>query len=190
MTGLFFGSFNPIHVGHMIVAQAMYFAAQLDEVWFVVSPHNPHKKKDSLLDQYHRLDMVALATKDISYLRASNIEFQLPQPSYTIDSLDFIKKTHPEKEFGLILGSDSLINLHKWKAGERILSCEELLIYPRPGHAPGGDFFSHKNVHIYDLPLIEISSSSIRKSIQNQKPLSQMLPESIWKHIDEQLFYR
>jgi nicotinate-nucleotide adenylyltransferase len=189
MIGLFFGTFDPIHVGHLIVAEYMLHNTELEEVWFMVSPQNPEKTPNKISNQYERLHMVHLAIEGIAGFKASNFEFNLPTPSYTHDTLRALKKKYPNKDFSIIVGSDSLINMHRWKNGEAILENETLLVYPRPRCYPQPHHYDKKNIHLTDAPLIDISSTAIRNSIQIGKPLTQMLNKNVWDYIDKQLFY-
>jgi nicotinate-nucleotide adenylyltransferase len=188
-TGLFFGSFNPIHVGHMVLANYMLEFTDLDEVWFVVSPHNPLKDKQSLLSQTHRLTMVRLAVEDHSRFKASNIEFKLSQPSYTVNTLAHLKEKYPKKDFSLIMGMDNLLTFDKWKNYEYILKNHSLYVYPRPRLEPG-KFADHKNVFLTDAPIIEVSSSFIRKSIKEKKNVNCFMPDKVAAYINEMNFYR
>jgi nicotinate-nucleotide adenylyltransferase len=188
-TGLFFGSFNPIHNGHLMIAGYMAEYTPIKEVWFIVSPHNPLKDKSTLLADHHRLAMANIAVEDDPRFRASNIEFHLPQPSYTIDTLTYLSEKYPKKEFVLIAGSDNLPSFHKWKNHEQLLELYELYIYPRPliGSTP---FDNHPHVHFTAAPLIEISSSFIRESISQGKNMRHFLPEKVWRYIDEMHFFK
>ncbi|MGZ3903423.1 MAG: nicotinate (nicotinamide) nucleotide adenylyltransferase [Bacteroidia bacterium] len=188
-TGLFFGSFNPIHVGHMVLANYMLEFTDLDEVWFVVSPHNPLKDKKTLLAQNHRLAMVRLAVEDHDGLKASNIEFKLPQPSYTINTLAHLKEKYPKKEFSLIMGMDNLQTFEKWKNYEQILKNHKLYVYPRPRLEPG-KFANHPQVNLTDAPIMDISSTFIRKAIIEKKDVSCFMPEKVAAYIDEMNFYK
>lgn len=187
--GLFFGSFNPIHVGHMVLGNYMVSFTDLEQVWFVVSPHNPLKEKSSLLHQNQRLHMVNLAIGDHPNLKSSNIEFSLPQPSYTINTLVHLKEKFPNHEFSLIMGADNLQSFHKWKNYEEILKHYSLYVYPRPGYE-GGEWMNHPKVKITDAPLIEISSTFIRNAIKNKKDVSFFVPPTVWQYIDEMSFYK
>jgi nicotinate-nucleotide adenylyltransferase len=187
--GLFFGSFNPVHIGHMIIAD--YFAENTDlqQVWFIVSPQNPFKEKSSLLDEKHRLYMVNLAIEDNYKLQASNIEFHLPQPSYTIDTLVYLKEKHPEHEFSILVGSDNLPAFHKWKNYEQILSQHIIYVYKRnntdtiPNNLKG-------DIRLLDVPLLGISSTYIRQSIKAGKSFRYLVPEKVWQHILDMHFYK
>lgn len=187
--GLFFGSFNPIHVGHMVLGNYMVSFTDLEQVWFVVSPHNPLKEKSSLLHQNQRLHMVNLAIGDHPNLKSSNIEFSLPQPSYTINTLVHLKEKFPNHEFSLIMGADNLQSFHKWKNYEEILKHYSLYVYPRPGYE-GGEWMNHPKVKITDAPLIEISSTFIRNAIKNKKDVSFFVPPTVWQYIDEMSFFK
>jgi nicotinate-nucleotide adenylyltransferase len=187
-TGLLFGSFNPVHNGHLMIASYMAEYTDLAQVWFVVSPHNPLKEKTSLLADHHRLAMVNLAIEDDARFRSSNIEFKLPQPSYTIDTLTYISERFPEKEFVLIAGSDNLPTLHKWKNYEELLRQYKIYLYPRPG-TPPGPFDQHPSITRVDAPLITISSSFIRKGIREGKNMRYFLPDRVWRYAEEMHFY-
>jgi nicotinate-nucleotide adenylyltransferase len=188
-TGLFFGSFNPIHVGHLMIASYMVEYAGLDQVWFVVSPHNPLKEKSTLLADHHRLFMVNLAIEDNPRFRSSNIEFKLPQPSYTIDTLAYLGEKYPKKEFVLITGTDILPTFHKWKNHEELLKQYRFLIYPRPG-SEENQFDGHPSLTRVDAPMVSLSSSFIRKGIKEGRNMQYFLPEKVWKYISEMNFYR
>jgi nicotinate-nucleotide adenylyltransferase len=186
--GLFFGSFNPIHIGHKIIASYMAEFSDLEKVFFVVSPQNPLKKKESLLDQEQRLMIIRMEVEDNSKLQVSDIEFSMPQPSYTIDTLGRLKEEHPENEYALIMGADNLKNFHKWKNYEQILEDYSIYVYPRPGIKIG---HSHKNIHIVEgVPQMEISASFIRESIKQKKDVSCLMPEKAWQYIDKMNFYK
>ena len=187
--GLFFGSFNPIHIGHMAIAQYMLEHTNLETIWFVVSPQNPFKQKSTLLDQQHRLTMVRIATEDNPKLKASNIEFTLPVPSYTVDTLAYLKEKHPNDEFSLIMGRDNLIHFHKWKNHEQILEHHDIFVYPRP-YCKESRLDDHSKVFITKAPLIDISSEFIRKCIRERKEVSYFLPSKISIYIDEMNFYK
>jgi nicotinate-nucleotide adenylyltransferase len=187
--GLLFGSFNPVHIGHMAVAN--YFAefTPLDQVWMVVSPHNPLKPPGSLLQDYHRASLVQLAIGDYPKIKLSKAEFTLPRPSYTIHTLVHLSENFPGYSFVLLMGSDSLETLYKWKNYSSILENYEIYVYPRPSFT-GGDLKNHAKVSWYEAPQIEISSSFIRESVKQGKDVRFMLPEPVWREIDELNFYR
>jgi nicotinate-nucleotide adenylyltransferase len=188
-TGLFFGSFNPIHLGHMMIASYMAEFTDLDQVWFVISPQNPLKDKATLLPDVNRLYMVNVAVENERKFRASNIEFHLPKPSYTIDTLTYLGEKYPGRDFVLIAGSDILPTFHKWKNYEQILEQYHFYLYPRPSTEPN-PYDSHPAFTRISAPMVEISSSFIRKSISEGKNMQYFLPEKVWKYIEEMGFYR
>jgi nicotinate-nucleotide adenylyltransferase len=187
--GLFFGSFNPIHVGHLIIANYMANYTDLEKVWLVVSPHNPLKQKSSLLADNHRMALVRIATEENNKLKASDIEFKLAQPSYTIHTLLHLQEKYPQHRFALIMGSDNLVSLHKWKNYEEILKNYELYIYPRPGFDPA-HALQHPNVKLVNAPLMEISSTFIRSAIAEKKEVRYMLPDKVYEYVKEMNFYK
>jgi nicotinate-nucleotide adenylyltransferase len=172
-----------------MIAGYMAEYTDISQVWFIVSPHNPLKEKATLLADHHRLAMANIAVEDDPRFRASGFEFHLPKPSYTIDTLTYLSEKYPEKEFVVIAGSDNLLSFHKWKNHERILELYHIYIYPRPGGKPT-PFDDHPHIHFTRAPLIEISSSFIRESIQQGKNMRHFLPEKVWKYIDEMHFYK
>jgi nicotinate-nucleotide adenylyltransferase len=186
--GLYFGSFNPIHIGHLIIAQTILEEAKLKEVWFVVSPHNPHKSASDLLHEFDRLEMVERAISDNSAFRASDVEFHLPRPSYTIDTLDKLKESHPDKSFSLIMGSDNLENFHKWKDYEVILENYSILVYPRPG-TRNSLFIDHRHVTSVIAPLLDISASELRRRIRLSRSTRYLLPEGLDAFIALKRYY-
>lgn len=197
--GLFFGSYNPIHVGHMILGNHMADTTDLDEVWFVVSPHNPLKKKANLLEDHHRLAMVRIAVEDNNKLQASDIEFSLPKPSYTVFTLQSLKEKYPGYEFVLIMGEDNIRTLHKWKNYEYILENHQIYVYPRiltiqeaqSEDTSSNDFHNHPNVKLFeDVPMMKVSSSFIRDAIRNKQDVRYLLTEKVYKYLDEMNFYR
>lgn len=189
--GLYFGSFNPIHVGHLVIANYMVEHSDLDQVWFVVTPHNPFKKKSSLLDNHQRLELVYLATKEYSKLKPSDIEFNLPQPNYTVNTLAYLQEKYPKKEFSLIMGEDNLKGFHKWKNYEIILENHHIYVYPRisGGHIET-QFDGHKKIHKVNAPIMELSSTYIRNSIKQDINIKPMLPEHVWEYLDFMNFYK
>ena len=189
--GLYFGTFNPIHVGHLIIANHLIEYSNLDEVWMVVTPHNPFKKKSSLLANHHRFEMVYRATENYRKIKPSDIEFKLPQPNYTTHTLAHISELHPDKEFCLIMGEDNLKNFHKWKNFETILAHHQIYVYPRISAGSSElQFDNHPKIHKIEAPIIELSASLIRDGIKNKKNVVPMLPIETWKYIDEMNFYR
>ncbi len=189
LTGLFFGSFNPIHVGHLIIANYMAQLNGLKEVWLVVSPHNPLKSKSGLANMYDRLEMVQLAIENAPKLRASDIEFQLPQPSYTIDTLTYMKEKYPDKRFALIMGADNLTSLHKWKNHELLLRDYPVYVYPRPGAAIE-NWRDHPSINVTNTPVMEISSTFIRKAIKEGRDIRFFVPEAVQHFIEQKNMYR
>jgi len=189
--GLYFGTFNPIHVGHLIIANHIVENSDLDQLWMVVTPHNPLKKKSGLLADYHRLQMVHLATQDYDKIIPSDIEFKLPQPNYTVNTLAHLQEKFPQHEFSLIMGEDNLKSLKKWKNFELILNDYHLYVYPRisTDEVPE-EFQNHPNIHKVDAPIIELSSTFIRNGIKDQKNIKPMLDANVWEYINHNLFYK
>ncbi|MBX2828045.1 MAG: nicotinate-nucleotide adenylyltransferase [Flavobacteriaceae bacterium] len=189
--GLYFGTFNPIHVGHLAIANHMVEYGDLDEVWMVVTPHNPHKKKKTLLDNHHRLVMVEIALEDYPKIKASKVEFDLPQPNYTVHTLAVLDETYPQHEFCLIMGEDNLKSFHKWKNYEVILDQYSIYVYPRiSAGSVVHQFVGHKKITRIDAPVMEISSTFIRKGIQEGKNIRPLLPYHVWTYLDEMNFYK
>jgi nicotinate-nucleotide adenylyltransferase len=199
-TGLFFGSFNPIHLGHLMIASYMIEFTDIHNVWFIISPHNPLKEKSTLLPDVNRLYMVNVAVEDEPRFKASNIEFHLPQPSYTIDTLTYLSEQYPTHDFILLAGSDILSSFHKWKNYEQLLSQYRFYIYPRCGESHhrcddeatrlGNEATSHPSIRFIPAPMIEISASFIRNSIREGKDMQYFLPAKVWRYIDDMGFYR
>ena len=187
--GLFFGSYNPVHSGHMVIAQYMAEFTDLDQVWLVVSPQNPLKPSASLLQDHHRFEMVRIAVGDYRKLKASKAEFGLPTPSYTVNTLAYLHEQHPDYSFVLIMGSDNLATFDKWKNWEQLIENYEIYVYPRPG-SDGGKFSHHPKVKLVEAPLMQLSSTFIRKAIRDKKDIRFMLPESVFKYLDEMNFYK
>ncbi len=187
--GLFFGSFNPVHIGHMIIAEFMAQNTDLHEVWMVVSPQNPHKKKSSLAKDYDRLHLVRTAIGENEKLRASDIEFGLPKPSYTIDTLTHLKEKYPNKEFALIMGGDNLATLHKWKNYELILEGHDIYVYKRPSYELG-ELADHPKVHLFEAPLLAISASYIRKQMKEGRSIRYLVKDEVLAEIERGKLYR
>lgn len=186
--GLFFGSFNPVHVGHMIIANHMLNHTDLDSVWLVVSPHNPLKQKKTLAKDYDRLHLVNLAIGDELNLKASDIEFKLPHPSYTIDTMAYLEEKYPDKEFNLIMGGDNLYNFHKWKNYELLIKKYRILIYKRPEYELP-DLIDHENVVVAEAPLLNISSSYIRKLLKEKKSIKYLVPDKVYEYLKDYPIY-
>ena len=187
--GLFFGSFNPIHVGHLIIANYMATHTDLREVWLVVSPQNPHKQKQSLARDYDRLHLVQLAIGDNPRLRASNIEFGLPKPSYTVDTLTYLREKYPSKEFVLIMGGDNLGTFHKWKNYETILREHEIFVYNRPDYELG-KLQTHPKVSLFQAPMMHLSASYIRQCIRAGKSIQYLVTQEVHDHIEASGLYQ
>ena len=188
--GLYFGTFNPIHVGHLIIANHFAEHSDLDQVWCVVTPQSPIKKKQSILDNNQRLEMVYLATKEYPKIKPSAIEFQLKQPNYTIHTLAYLEEKYPEYEFALIMGEDNLVSLPKWKNAELLLERYPIYVYPRKLYSEEKEFRLKGTIHKVNAPMIEISSSFIRTSIKEGKNIRPLLPEAVCVYLDEMNFYK
>ena len=188
-TGLYFGSFNPIHTGHLIIANHVINSTPYKKIWFVVSPQNPLKPNKALLNEYHRLHLVRLATEDNKDFKVSDAEFGLPKPSYTIDTLTYMQEKYPENEFAVILGSDSFLNLGKWKNPDQIINNYHLIVYKRPGFDIRQP--PNKNITILnDSPLLEISATSIRKLIKERKSIRYLVPYIVQEEIEKGNYYK
>jgi len=193
--GLYFGTYNPIHVGHLIIANHMVDYTELDQVWLVVSPQNPFKTKATLLEDYHRLALVNIAIEGNKKLKASNIEFDLPKPSYTIDTLTYITEKYPEHSFSIIMGEDNLRSFHKWKNYEQILENHSVFVYPRVLTEPEGNstpstLKKHPKITIAkDAPLMKISASFVRNAIKDKKDVQYLLTEPVFSYLKEMHFY-
>lgn len=185
--GLYFGSFNPIHTGHLIIANHIVEHTNIDKVWFVVSPHNPLKEAHSLLNEYHRLNLVELAIEDNPKFRASNVEFRLPKPSFTIDTLTYLTEKFPLEQFSIIVGSDSWQNIHRWKNYEQLIKNYEFIVYNRPGYEVKENH--QAKITLLDAPILEISATFIRKEIKNKKSVRYLLPEAVYQNIMENRYY-
>jgi nicotinate-nucleotide adenylyltransferase len=195
--GLYFGTFNPIHVGHLIIANYMADFTELDQVWMVVTPKNPLKSKDSLLEDYHRLNMVKIAIDDNPKLKVSDIEFKLPKPSYTSFTLANLREQYPDNDFALIMGEDNLRTFHKWKNFEQILELHDLFVYPRilteqeqqEASNESNNLKSHPRVKMYDAPIMKVSSSFIRSAVKQKKDVRYLLTEPVFNYVTEMHFY-
>lgn len=195
--GLYFGTFNPIHVGHLVIANYMADYTELDEVWLVVSPQNPLKKKESLLADYHRLNLVRIAIEENTNLKACNEEFNLPIPSYTINTLTYLKEKHNDSKFHLIMGEDNLRSFHKWKNHKEIIEHHKIYVYPRVlteqelfEKENKNVKFKHSNIIKCEAPIMKISSSFIRKAIKKKKDVRYLLTEKVFKYVEEMSFYK
>jgi nicotinate-nucleotide adenylyltransferase len=187
--GLFFGSFNPVHVGHMIIANHVVQNTDLDEIWIVVSPQNPLKQKESLARDYDRLHMVELAIGDSDSLKSSNAEFSLPKPSYTIDTLIYLTEKHPDKQFFLLMGADNLLTFDKWKNYEKILELTNIIVYERPGY-DNGPFANHPKVQFVPAPRLEISSSFVRAEIKQGRSVKYLVPDPVFEFLKTSSLYK
>ncbi len=187
--GLFFGSFNPVHIGHLIIANYMVTQTDLQQVWLVVSPQNPLKPKNSLARDRDRLNMVQLAIGDNPLLRASNIEFKLPKPSFTIDTLTYLAEKYPQHEFTLIMGGDNIGSIHKWKNYELLLRGYDIYVYKRPQYDMG-EWATQPRVKVFDAPLMEISATYIRNCLVSGKSVQYLVPDSVKEYLAESRLYR
>lgn len=190
--GLFFGSFNPIHIGHLILANYIVEHTDMEELWFVVSPQNPFKEKKSLLKDHHRLDMVQLAIAHYPKMKASNVEFGLPQPSYTIDTLIYLKEKYPTNRFALIMGEDNLESLRKWKNADKLVADYQIIVYPRSfeNQSDPSEYLQHPNISLIKAPMIELSATEIRRMIKEGKNVRPMLPPEVFAYLDGSSFYK
>jgi len=186
--GLYFGSFNPIHIGHLAIADYMLHFSEMDELWFVISPQNPYKQQKSLLAEHHRYAMVQLAIEDFAGMKASTAEFKLPKPSYTYLTVAHLQSKYPDIKFSLIMGMDNLAHFHRWKNAKNIAETCGIFVYPRP-NCQEGEMLCNPNVTIVDAPLMEISSSMLRQSIQKGKLLKAFFPPKVAQYIEEMHFY-
>jgi len=187
--GLYFGSFNPVHNGHLIIANHVLNFTDMDKVWFVISPQNPFKKRANLIDSYDRLHLVELAIGENNKIKPCTIEFNMPIPSYTIDTLTYLKEKHPDYNFNLIMGSDNIVNFHKWKNYEVILKYYNLIVYLRPGYK-NHSLLDHPKIHTLDAPLLEISSSFIRKLIKEDKSIQYLVSEKVFHEIKNSSLFK
>lgn len=187
--GLFFGSFNPIHNGHLILAKYLLNQSDLSDIWFVVSPQNPLKDKKSLLGEMHRLQLVKMAIEDEPHFKAIDIEFKMPKPSYTIDTLIHLTEKYPKNKFVLIMGSDNINTINKWKNYEVILSDYEVYAYPRIGEKANVPAIEHPHIKYISAPIIELSSTMIRANIKEKKDIRYFLSEKVYDYVKEMHFY-
>ena len=188
--GLFFGSFNPIHVGHLIIANHLVEHSKMDEFWLVVTPQNPFKEKNSLLDNYSRLEMVHRALEGYEKLRPSDIEFHLPQPNYTVNTLAYLEEKHPNVKFSLIMGEDNLKSFHKWKNYQHILENYSIYVYPRISEGfITQEFEGHQNIIRIKAPIVELSATFIRNEIKENRNVRPLLAPKVWQYIDQMGFY-
>jgi nicotinate-nucleotide adenylyltransferase len=186
--GLYFGSFNPVHTGHLIIANHVLNETDIEKVWFIVSPQNPFKASDSLLNEYNRIHLLRLATEDDNRIKVSDIEFSLPKPSYTAVTLAHLREKYPEHQFSIIMGGDSFQNLHKWKNYEAIIKEHAIYVYQRPDF----DITNHINAQltIVDAPLLQISATQIRNFIKQGKSIRYMVPDKVREEIEKGGYYR
>jgi len=188
-TGLFFGSFNPVHTGHMVIANYMATQTDLDEVWMIVSPQNPLKNKQSLARDHDRLHLVRLAIGENIHLRASDVEFSLPQPSYTVDTLIYLREKYADREFVLIMGGDNLGTLHKWKNYEILLRDYQIYVYQRPQYELG-ELADHPSIHLWEAPLMQISASYIRRCLQKGLSVQYLVPDAVHEYLEGSGLYK
>lgn len=190
--GLFFGTFNPIHIGHIILANHMVeYTDDLDEIWLVITPMSPFKQKKTLLDNHHRLAIADIAVEEYPKIKTCTIEFGLPQPNYTIDTLVHLEEKYPQHQFSLLMGEDNLKGFHKWKNYEVILDNYSIYVYPRISEGKIiSDFINHPKIQRIKAPIVEISSTFIRKGIKEKKNIKPMLQKEVWNYIDEMNFYK
>lgn len=186
--GLFFGSFNPVHHGHLIIAEHFLNETDLQEIWFVVSPHNPFKNSNTLLNEYHRIDLVIKAIEGENRLKASSVEFNLPKPSYTVNTLAYLSEKYPKHRFSIIMGSDGFQNLPQWKNAEVIIQNYPIYIYRRPGFDIPED--TEARITVLDAPLLQISSTHIRELIASGKSIRYLVPDQVKEEIEKTGYYR
>lgn len=186
--GLYFGSFNPIHTGHLIVASYVANHTEMQQVWFVVSPQNPLKPSSVLLNEYHRLHLVRVAVEDDLRLKASEVEFKLPRPSYTIDTLTYLQEKYPQHQFSIIMGSDSFQNLPKWKNFEQLIKNYSFIIYKRPGFEVKDDWGA--SITVLDAPMLELSATEIRDNIKEGKTIRYLVPDKVREEIEQNSYYK
>ena len=186
--GLYFGSFNPVHVAHLIIANHILNETDIEKIWFVVSHQNPFKVESNLLNEYHRLHLVRLATEEDNRIKASDIEFGLPKPSYTSSTLAYLAEKNPEHQFCIIMGSDSFQNLHKWKNAEYIINNYKIFVYTRPGFEIQNTLGA--NLQVLDAPLLQLSSTQIRQNIKDGKSVRYLLPDKVLEEIEKGSYYK
>lgn len=187
-TGLLFGSFNPVHIGHLALANYVLEYSDLEEIWFIVSPHNPFKKSKDLIEEKHRLQMMQIAIQDEPRFKASDVEFSMPRPSYSIDTLDTLSQQYPDRIFTLIIGADNLLSIHKWKEAERLTATYNILCYPRLGSDFSSKEYAHK-IPVIDAPHFDISASFIRTALKEGKNIRFLLPHGIYNYIKTNQLY-
>lgn len=186
--GLFFGSFNPIHIGHLAIANYVVEYNDIEQLWFVISPHNPHKHKTELASEYHRKEMAKIAINNDNRFKVSNIEFELPQPSYTVDTLTYLKQKFPNHIFTVIMGEDNLATLHSWRDYDKIISNHSIICYPRvekQEYTP----LKNANIKIVEAPILNISATQIRDSIAKNKKLNFFVPNGVYDYIIKNELY-
>jgi nicotinate-nucleotide adenylyltransferase len=188
--GLYFGSFNPIHHGHLLIASYILDHSNLDQIWFVVSPQNPLKPSNSLLNEYHRLFLVKTAVEGENKLKASDIEFKLPKPSYTADTMAYLQEKYPGYEFSIVMGSDSFQNLPKWKNFDWLLRNYPIYVYKRPGHENLLSYPEAKQINVLDAPLLPISATHIRKNVKEGKSIRYLVPDAVKAEIERNNYYK
>lgn len=190
--GLFFGSFNPIHIGHLILGNYILEKSDMDELWFVVSPQNPFKDKKTLLKDHNRLEMVNLAITNYPKMRVSDIEFSLPKPSYTVDTLTYLREKYPDHQFSLIMGEDNLAGLQRWKNADFLVKNYQIIVYPRVvnDEKEASDYLRHNNINLIKAPIIELSATEIRTMIKENKNVRPMLPPEVFDYLDGSNFYK
>jgi nicotinate-nucleotide adenylyltransferase len=188
--GLFFGSFNPVHTGHLLIANYFVQFTQLDKIWFIVSPQNPFKANGTLLDEGTRLEMLKLAINGDERFNASDFEFNLPRPSYTVNTLAELQKTHPNDTFIPLIGGDNLQSFHLWKDYEKIIANHEIYVYRRAGFHENPLLANHPKIKIFEVPLLNISSTYIREMLQAEKSVKYLVPEKVEKYIKEHKLYQ
>lgn len=186
--GLYFGSFNPVHVGHLIIANHILNETEIERVWFIVSPQNPFKQSAGLLNEYHRLHLVRTATEEDTRIKASDIEFGLPKPSYTTSTLTYLAEKYPDHEFSIIMGSDSFQNLHKWKNYEVIVKTYPVYVYKRPGFEVENSIGA--TLHLLEAPLLQLSATQVREYIRDGKSVRYMIPDKVLEEIEKGGYYK